>query len=563
MITLGIFKSLFSLAFWLCVIYFGVKWLTGKDLIALLRKHIKSDDSISDSPKSETMHSERKNSTQSEPIDTNQELFDDNDDDDDVEGYDDDDDNDDDENEYGIVDKEEDEASITPVSEVYDRNSWNQDEVEIVVPEGVKMIADDTFSLWNDNIQSVTLPSTLFKIGKDAFRDCENLKTINLSSCDNLEEIGESAFSCCQNLTEIVIPDSVTSIGKDVFNGCTNLKKIVLPPSLKSIGESAFVGCENLEEVILPPELESIGSGAFRACQFKEIVIPDSVKNIGASAFAVNKQLIKATVGSSAKNYFDYDNQYSQPIFKDTPNLKELTFKSEVAEYTGAKTIIKVTFCDTVKELGKWALAQCAELEEVAIPDSVTKIGFYALGECENLSSVLLPDTIAEICKGAFSGTRIREIVFPRELRKLGSCIIENNNKIRKLDFSKVTKLKVIPENFIGDNTPKLKELILPVGVTNVEENIGGNLNKLFLPPTVEEVEDLHQTNLNIYCFSPEIEELALMVESIEDEEKACHLYVLPEYFETYKEKYKEEGISEKILTINVIPEELRHIYDK
>ena len=455
-----------------------------------------------------------------------------------------------------------------------------RDKDTIIVPEGVTTIPE--MECFNNSFQSVIFPSTLVKIGEKSFENCQRLNSVDFSRCKNLLEIEKCAFCECKSLKEIILPDTVRLIGESAFSGLEECEKIVMPASLEligdcafsscvkltaidfsrcekleDIGDSAFADCESLKEIILPSSLKKIGSSAFNSCQLKEIVIPDSVEYIGSYAFGGNQQLVAATIGVSAKDYFDE----RSPIFGNTPNLKELTFKSEVAEYTGAKALTKVTFCDTVKTLGKWVVAECEELEEIVIPDSVTKIGYGAFAGCTNLTSIVLSDNITEIADDALASTRVKEIVFPRELCKLGR-LGENCEKLRKLEFSKVSKLKVIPENFICPNTPKLKEIALPVGVTKLEECIGAeNLSRLFLPPTIEEIEDLHQINLDIYCFAPKLEELGEMIESIEDPDEACHLFVLPEYFDAYKAQCDAEKISD-FLTIDVIPEEFRYYYD-
>lgn len=437
---------------------------------------------------------------------------------------------------------------------------------KIVFPASLEEIVDWAFGdphVDNLRVADFSKCKKLERIGKYAFRDVKTLETVILPP--NLKNIGDSAFSGCSALTSITIPNSVKEIGNSAFSRCS-IRSVILPSSLKRIGGWAFSSCKNLEEIDFSKcdKLEEIGEYTFNSTGLTEIVIPDSVEHIGKSAFADNEKLERATIGSSAKDYIsaDYDGISRGPILKNTPNLKELTFRSEVAEYTGAITLTKVIFCDTVKELGKWAVAECSDLEVVVLPDSVTKIGYGAFVKCSNLSSVILSDNITEIGEGAFARTKLKEIVFPRELQKL-EPLGDELTKLRKLDFSKVTKLKVLPEHFIGYDIPKLREIVIPIGVERIEEYIGGvNLDKIFLPPTIKEVEDLYQENVDIYCFSPAIEELEQMVESIEDEENAIRLHVLPKYVESYKAQRDAEGISEKILIIDTIPEELQYFYD-
>lgn len=65
-------------------------------------------------------------------------------------------------------------------------------------------------------------------------------------------------------MTEIVIPDAVTTIEKQVFSQCSALKKVTLGTQLESIGNNAFNECYALETVICPDETPAtLGSGAF------------------------------------------------------------------------------------------------------------------------------------------------------------------------------------------------------------------------------------------------------------------------------------------------------------
>jgi len=92
-------------------------------------------------------------------------------------------------------------------------------------------------------------------------------------------------FSDCTSLTEITIPDSVTSIGSGAFSGCTSLTEITIPAGVTSIGGGMFSGCTSLTKITIPDSVTSIGSGAFSRTGLTEITIPANVKSIGDYAF--------------------------------------------------------------------------------------------------------------------------------------------------------------------------------------------------------------------------------------------------------------------------------------
>ena len=69
-----------------------------------------------------------------------------------------------------------------------------------------------------------------------------------------MTRIGDRAFFRCESLTDIVIPDSVTSIGDRAFTNCRSLSEVVIPDSVTSIGDRAFYGCSfpyNLKQELI------------------------------------------------------------------------------------------------------------------------------------------------------------------------------------------------------------------------------------------------------------------------------------------------------------------------
>ena len=76
------------------------------------------------------------------------------------------------------------------------------------------------------SLEEIVLPKSISFIGGNVFKDCRNLKKINLSVCDKLEKIEYGSFSGCESLEEIKIPKNITSIGAKAFGGCVNLVNV-------------------------------------------------------------------------------------------------------------------------------------------------------------------------------------------------------------------------------------------------------------------------------------------------------------------------------------------------
>ncbi len=125
------------------------------------------------------------------------------------------------------------------------------------------------------NIETITLPNYVTRIGDHAFEGCTGLTSIDIPN--SVSEIGWYAFKGCTSLTSITIPNSVTDIKPMAFCGCGKLTRINIPDSVISIGDSAFADCESLIEVILPVNGCYIGQCAFSGCKSLSLKLSENV----------------------------------------------------------------------------------------------------------------------------------------------------------------------------------------------------------------------------------------------------------------------------------------------
>lgn len=141
----------------------------------------------------------------------------------------------------------------------------------VSIPEGYDRIENSAFSNTSRRsvLENVHLPNGLTLIGKNAFQDCNQIKSIELN--EGLENIGESAFSGT-TLETVKFPSSLKIINDCAFANC-HIYNLKFNAGLKYIGNSAFaLSNEHTEEVLeIPASVIYIGPYAFNFRQYQDV----------------------------------------------------------------------------------------------------------------------------------------------------------------------------------------------------------------------------------------------------------------------------------------------------
>lgn len=115
-------------------------------------------------------------------------------------------------------------------------------------------------------LTDVKIPEGVTSIEEFAFYRCSSLASVNLEN--GLYFIECNAFDGCASLTNINIPDGVACISAYAFRGCSSLTSITIPESVIYIGEFAFKGCTNLNVTINSSEQNiHIAPNTFDGCK--------------------------------------------------------------------------------------------------------------------------------------------------------------------------------------------------------------------------------------------------------------------------------------------------------
>ena len=274
-------------------------------------------------------------------------------------------------------------------------------------------------------VTDLTIPDSVTTIGYAAFSGCRSLRSVTIP--DSVTTIGDIAFLHCSSLTSVTVGDSITTIGDGAFEDCSSLTSVTIGASVTTIGNGAFQYCCSLTSVTIPDSVTTIGDEAFAYCSsLTSVTIPDSVTTIGEAAFRDCSSLTSVTIPDSVTTI-------GESAFANCSSLQEFNgkFASEDSRCLIIDGVLnsfaigcgatEYIIPDSVTAIGDWAFSSCDSLTSVTIGDSVTEIGDDAFRDCSSLTSVTIPDSVTTIGYWAFLGcSSLTSVTIPDSVTTIG-----------------------------------------------------------------------------------------------------------------------------------------------
>lgn len=257
----------------------------------------------------------------------------------------------------------------------------------IVIPNGITRIEANTFDRCY-KLENVIIPNTVTSIGMEAFSHCEALNNIYIPS--SVTKMERRAFKWCgissvhitdiaawcaisfenddsnpldgakhlfigdDEITDLVIPEGVTSISEFAFHCAYGLKSVSFSNTVTSIGADAFRGT-NIENLTLENNIESIGDRAFYLCSYlTNIALPESVTYLGKEVFFgcgfVTSITCRAVTPPTCGDNPFTDKHKSLPLYVPVESVEAYKTADVWKEFTNIKPLIELVEDEVIIE---------------------------------------------------------------------------------------------------------------------------------------------------------------------------------------------------------------------
>ena len=199
-----------------------------------------------------------------------------------------------------------------------------------------------------------------------------------------------SAGAMISDVTDVVIPDTVTVLGKEAFHNMINLKNVVMPSGLKEIKRSAFSSCKSIENLEIPNTVNFLDELVFNNTDsLKELTITSDDIEINKNCFQKSGIKIANITGNNIK--------FHNTTFTRCKNLEEINIGRTIAPKSYDTCGIRN--CDNLKNVNIQDAAgveinDCYKLKSIKIEKLS---GDLNLEDCSSLTDLIIEENTSNV----------------------------------------------------------------------------------------------------------------------------------------------------------------------
>ena len=281
------------------------------------------------------------------------------------------------------------------------------------------------------------------------------IKSISLPS--GLTSICKNAFNNCDSITSIYIPDNVSSIGENAFMSCENLLTANVPAKMTYIAEQQFKNCSNLKTFEIPRRIKYIGAGAFTNTGLTTVFIPDSASFGSNSTDPTPFKGCELTAINVSNEHLYYCTEDGVLYNKQ---------KTRLLQYPAAKPDLSFSIPSSITVIERYVFYEAKYLTYITIPNSITSIEYRAFLRCQSLSVIDIPNSVTSIASGAFSGcSSLKSVKLTESITKINSDLFYNCSSLTSI---KIPEGVTTISNYAFENCTSLEVIEFPSSITYI-----------------------------------------------------------------------------------------------
>ena len=285
------------------------------------------------------------------------------------------------------------------------------------------------------SLKNINLNEGLKLIDEYAFYACINLTNVNLPT--SLEQIEMFAFSMT-NINKITFPSAIQKIGGYAFHGCNNLEEVIFINDLPcEIGSTIFTYIgedENIYYSDFPIWVPNNNENEKPYLHYRNhVYLRDyassiyPIKYVGQKGYIVDENLLLGYIR---------DENEEALLVVEVPNGVE---KIEDYSFYGNVKIEEVVMPEGFKKIGKYAFYNCTSVQNLYIPSTMEEIDDYAFTGFfvgNKLSRLYLPEGFKRIGEGTFmSSFNLKIVELPSTIEYIGYLAFGMMTSLERMYF--------------------------------------------------------------------------------------------------------------------------------